>query len=222
VNNSAVGNFLQDHAATGGLSHPFVINQIYGKPDFYSDAALVEYINLGTGPLNSFEFGPTYAPQIAMGYVPSKLFDDKSWPDIQSYVHERVVLNNFVPEQQIYIDHALLRPSSYGTVRLASNNINDQPLIDFRFFENPNDLERLVDGIEYTAELMLNSSLLIEKGVRWSDQIVKVPACNSLTFPSRDYWRCFVKQTSATHYHPTSTCRMGPGPEIAVVDSHLR
>jgi len=88
-----------------------------------------------------------FAPQLAMGYVPSTLYNDLSWPDIQTYVHEEVVVpSGGQPEQHIYIDHALMRPESYGTVRLASNNPEDRPIIDPRFFEEPNDLERFVDG----------------------------------------------------------------------------
>jgi choline dehydrogenase-like flavoprotein len=175
------------------------------------------------GPLNSFEFGTYFAPQIAMGYVPSTLYNDKAWPDIQTYVHERVVTQkNGVVDQHIYIDHALMRPESYGTVRLASTNPKDSPIIDDMFFQEPKDLERLVDGIEFTNNFMLSNPAFQDIGIKWNDEIESPSACGGIPLASRDYWRCWVRQTSSTHYHPTSSCRMGPNAQVAVVDSKLR
>ncbi len=48
------------------------------------------------------------------------------------------------------------------------------------------------------------------------------PECAQLAFASREYWRCQIRQSSQTHYHPTSTCRMGTGIEEAVVNSKLQ
>jgi len=83
-----------------------------------------------------------------MGYVPSR-WGDLNWPDIQTYVHEEPIRKkrdgNKI-QQTIYIDHALMRPESYGTIRLASTNAEDNPIIDPKFFEKGEDLERLIDG----------------------------------------------------------------------------
>jgi hypothetical protein len=100
-----------------------------------------------SGPLNSFEFGPLFAPQLAMGYRPSNLYNNFSWPDIQMYIHEYLQpVEGQNPEEHIYVDHALMRPESYGTVRLASTDPEARPIIDPKFFDVQNDLERLVDG----------------------------------------------------------------------------
>jgi len=83
-----------------------------------------------------------------MGYIPSSLYNDTNWPDIQVYVASEVLEDNNEDSftQHIFMDHALLRPKSYGTVRLSSTNPEDPVLIDPRFFEVQEDLERLVDG----------------------------------------------------------------------------
>jgi choline dehydrogenase-like flavoprotein len=41
------------------------------------------------------------------------------------------------------------------------------------------------------------------------------------TTPSDAEWLTFFRQTAALNWHPTSTCRMGPGPQD-VVDTTLR
>ena len=41
---------------------------------------------------------------------------------------------------------------------------------------------------------------------------------------NKDYWHCLINKVGKTAYHPTSTCRMGFGPEDknAVVDPQFK
>lgn len=49
------------------------------------------------------------------------------------------------------------------------------------------------------------------------------PPCNSLPYPSDEYWICRIKHYTYIVYHPTSMCRMGaPDDPTAVVDPLLR
>uniref|UniRef100_A0A8W8J3L8 Glucose-methanol-choline oxidoreductase C-terminal domain-containing protein n=1 Tax=Magallana gigas TaxID=29159 RepID=A0A8W8J3L8_MAGGI len=49
------------------------------------------------------------------------------------------------------------------------------------------------------------------------------PSCNSLPYPSEEYWICRLKHYMNTLFHPTSTCRIGKNnDDTAVVDPQLR
>lgn len=97
------------------------------------------------GSLLGFEIGGVWSTPIAMGYLPG--FLDQNSPEVQIFVHERLIPNEDGSlEEQFYINHVLMRPRSSGLVRLQSLNPTDPPLIDPKFFSDPDDLERLVDG----------------------------------------------------------------------------
>jgi len=85
------------------------------------------------------------------------------------------------------------------------------------------DLDRFADGVANTFNIFLNSSILRGFGIQFSEEhLQKSPVCAALPFPSKEYWKCDIRQRSATDFHPTSTCRMGPNSTVAVVDSKLR
>ena len=50
------------------------------------------------------------------------------------------------PEETIQVEMELVLSEQTGTIRLASTDPNDPPLIDPRFFHDPMDLERFVEG----------------------------------------------------------------------------
>lgn len=53
---------------------------------------------------------------------------------------------------------------------------------------------------------------------------VDIPVCRSFAWRTDEYWRCYIHYVSGSGCHPTSSCRMGSGPDDprAVVDSRLR
>jgi len=48
----------------------------------------------------------------------------------------------------------VLRPKSRGSVRLATTNPHDAPLIDPNFFDDPDDLDTMLKGVRLTRQLM--------------------------------------------------------------------
>lgn len=105
----------------------------------------------------------------------------------------------------------LLRPRSRGTVKLASPNPDDAPLIDPAFLKDPQDLEDLVEGYKITHALMQTPAMS-----RWMAKDMfteKVRTDNEI--------RQILKERSDTVYHPVGSCKMGVD-DMAVVDPQLR
>ena len=50
-------------------------------------------------------------------------------------------------EQQIYGELELALTDQYGSIKLASANPMDAPIIDPHLLEDPTDVERLVEGV---------------------------------------------------------------------------
>lgn len=165
-----------------------------------------------------------------------------TYPDIQ-YIHYRFmksqeylkhILANFGYKDQfiarlvaenvnfelVMVFTTLLNPKSSGTVKLASTDPMAPPSIKPSYFSNSADLDVLLRGINKLAELITKPSM-----VAISASFVKfdLPACNSLAYPSDDYWKCYLKTFSASLWHPCGTCKMGPSTDpYSVVDKSLR
>ncbi len=106
----------------------------------------------------------------------------------------------------------VLRPKSRGTLRLASPDPLDAPLIDPAFLEEEEDMETLL------------------KGVKMIDRIMQAPAFDKVRgqrlysheHMSDAEWREEIRNRADTVYHPVGTCRMGTdamsvvGPDLKV------
>ncbi len=110
------------------------------------------------------------------------------------------------PGVQIDINHE--RPKSLGSVRLASNNPCDHPLIDPNYFADPQDLDELLRGVKVMREVMaqpqiaqyVTGELGAWKNAKSDKEIIEA-----------------IRATAYTGHHPCSTARMG-----AVLDDTLR
>jgi choline dehydrogenase len=100
-------------------------------------------------------------------------------------------------------------PDSRGSIRLASADPADAPLIDPGYLTAESDVDRLVDGIQVARDLAATSAFSA-----WNAREV-------LPGPDVSDLRDFVARSTGTYYHPVGTCAMGTGPD-AVVDPELR
>jgi len=103
-----------------------------------------------------------------------------------------------------------------GTVMLASDDPRDVPRVNFRYFEEGNDaagddLEAVVEGVEFVRRLMGRAGEVVEKEVVPGESV-----------KSREQIREFVRDEAWGH-HASCTCKMGPkDDEMAVVDGDFR
>jgi len=103
---------------------------------------------------------------------------------------------------------SVVAPDSRGTVRLASADPADRPLIDPGFLTDSRDLDRLAAGLRIVREAGASPAF---DGVRetevWPGADVVTPAAE----------REYIRRGVGSYYHPAGTCAIG-----AVVDGALR
>lgn len=102
---------------------------------------------------------------------------------------------------------------SRGTLRLASANPFDEPIIDLNMLNHPSDIERMRDGVRRLQALGRGSSV----------RDIGVVAPEFLENRSDDEIDAFAMSQAGDTQHTTSTCRMGdPDDPDAVVGYDCR
>ena len=112
----------------------------------------------------------------------------------------------------VTLNSAYLRPESRGTVRLASPDPADAPLIDPNYWAEPNDRAMAFRGLRLAREMMRQ------------DALRPFVAREALPGPEVDGEAALFDYACAnakTDYHPVGTCRMG-NDDMAVVGPDLR
>jgi choline dehydrogenase-like flavoprotein len=105
-----------------------------------------------------------------------------------------------------------VRPRSRGSVTLRSADPRDSPIIDPNPFAEGYDLDRAVDGIEISREILSQPAF------------AKYISCEHLpgaAVKGRSALEAFAREHGRSAYHPVGTCRMGVGAH-SVVDPELR
>jgi choline dehydrogenase-like flavoprotein len=204
---AAVGADLQDHI-------DYVSNFETGSMDFLGDSmagnmkmlkAFFEHRMKHTGTLTSclaegggfWRSSPDLpAPDIQFHFIPAMLED-----------HGRTKVKGHG-----YSCHAcVLRPHSRGTVRLASADAQQAPLIDPGFLTDDRDMETLKAGVRLMHRIFEAPALAAYAGKdRHATPLDDDAALEQL-----------IRSRADTVYHPVGTCRMGPNADD-VVDARLK
>jgi choline dehydrogenase-like flavoprotein len=113
-----------------------------------------------------------------------------------------------------YCDVCVLKPASRGRLRLASAEIDDDPIIDLNLLSEYEDRQTLLRGLKLLRRVLGNPALSGSGAI----EVVPGPAVQS-----DDELLQYIYERLGTAYHPVGTCRMGdPADPMTVVDSNLR
>ncbi|MFB6092474.1 MAG: GMC family oxidoreductase [Haloquadratum sp.] len=136
-------------------------------------------------------------------------------PDLQYFLAPVYFMNHGFdnPEGKGFsIGATFLRPKSRGRITLRSADPFDDPVIDPQYFDEREDLDRLVEGIKRAREIGRADALDEYRGEElWPGEAVQ----------SDEGIAEHVRETVQTVYHPVGTCKMGDD-AMAVVDDRLR
>ncbi|XP_025018352.1 glucose dehydrogenase [FAD, quinone]-like [Tetranychus urticae] len=228
-----VGNNLQDHLFTlllfrTNYGTSFAVERVD------TVKSLVEYETSHTGPFASSGLNVN-------GFWRSKYADD-SRPDIQ-FQAQSISLGNalssyylsylFNINRETYVKYVLpntnkdatiilvtlVRPRNTGTIKLASSDIKDSPLIDFNFFTDPRDLDATVEGCKLFLNISKTEAMKSVGAERFDSPL---PGCEQYPLDSDDYLRCLMQTLTFTLWHSIGTAKMGSrGDPMAVVSPDL-
>lgn len=114
------------------------------------------------------------------------------------------------------------RPKSRGTIRLASSDPFEKPIIEPNYFSDPEnyDLNVSIEGIKIALALSKTEALQ-KLNSRYYDK--KIPGCESYKMYTDEYWECYVRSYTFTLVHNGGTVKMGRvNDPTTVLDPRLR
>ena len=192
-----------------------------------------KYFINGTGPLAYIATGETNFPEITYLGIPGLnngfvlLRVSQLGSDLEALVKNfklksewREYYRPYLNRSRLTVVPALKKPLSVGTIRLASKNPFQYPVLDPCLMCSERDLSDLVQTFRLSLDIFLSPFM------RQFIEIYKnpIPGCNPCPndYFCESYIRCYL-QTFTSETYPMGGCRMGvvTDPD-AVVDNKLR
>ncbi len=136
-------------------------------------------------------------------------------PDVQFVFQpaKRVITRVPLPVGHGYaISPVALYPRSRGTLRLASADVRDAPLIDPQLLAHEDDILPLIRAVRIARRAFAAPSF---------ERYAATEVAPGPDVQSDDEIEAFIRSSAYTVHHPCSTCRMGTD-ELAVVDPDLK
>lgn len=230
-----VGHNLQDHIALGGLT--FVIDKevSINLNRLYSASVLLQYATVGNGALSipggveglafintKFANASNDYPDIEFHFISGSTHSDggtqiRKAHGLTDTFYDKV-FGPIADKDAWSILPMLLRPKSKGIIKLRSKKPFDYPLIYPNYFMDDFDMRTLIEGVKIAVELSQTPAFQYYKST-----LRKFPDCNNFEDFSDEFYECMIRLYSATVYHPSGTCKMGPyWDKDAVVDPQLK
>jgi choline dehydrogenase len=178
-----------------------VKHRLDGVGENYQDHAVVYVTFAGTSELRE----DYVIPKVRLIARSSDRLDH---PDLHVFMRPSIRMPGMPPMLPVSLH--LLEQRSRGRVGLASADPEDLPTVEPGLLRDPDDVQALVDGIDFVNRLAHHPALAAFYG--------------ELVMPdSPDHWREHVLTAYDTYHHAVGTCRLGPaGDPGAVVDPDLR
>ncbi|PWN47636.1 alcohol oxidase [Violaceomyces palustris] len=135
-------------------------------------------------------------------------------PDLMFHIYQIPFADNTarqgyeVPEHAICMTPNITRSQARGRITLASNDPEEKPLLDFKYFEDPRGYDEriLVEGIKWARKIAQQSPFK-EHLVK---EVAPGPSCQT-----DEQLSAYARSVAHTVYHPAGTCRMGtPSPSF--------
>lgn len=160
-------------------------------------------------------------PEQTYNYYEAGLFatvePDAAWPDLMFHFGTQAFDMHTAPlgypsaANALSITPNVTRAKSEGFIRLASANPADDPIIDFRYFSDPDGYDEriMLAGLKLARDLALQPAL-----AAW----IKRELAPGAKVTSDEALSDYVRRSANTVYHPVGTCRMGAAhdPETVV------
>ncbi|XP_063914828.1 alcohol dehydrogenase [acceptor]-like [Zophobas morio] len=212
------------------IEHPLlnlIFRTNYTEPNATLENLVERYLN-GLGPLTKggsadgtgfiHTKNNSQVPSIQIAFAPPNDIDPSISRRSLNYNNtiSETFLKNIKPESEILIYVMLLHEKSRGRILLNSNNPIDFPKIDLNMFEEQEDVDTLVEGVEYTLSLLETDAFK-----KINATLLQVPICTNFR-RTKQQLKCVIRNMAATVFHPCGTAAMGPDPRKFVVDDALR
>lgn len=206
-------------------------SDLYNRVDL-TPAAEAQYEANQTGPLTT-PIGPTYgfrqlsadelqdlgADDILAQY-PSQAHIEYLWENVYYPAFPSDVLPQYPPNKNetfFSLTAALVAPASRGNVSLHSNSIQDGPLINVDYLENPVDQRLALFAFRSLRTLLAQEGL--SQYTSGPDNGEVVPGAD---ITDDETLLTYIKSTLLPVWHASGTCRMRPQEDGGVVDDRLR
>lgn len=201
-----VGNNLQDHVCTN------VHVQTKGRITYDGQDKFPRSIPHGIQWM-LFRSGPAAAV-----IVEGACFEQtpgETRPNLQIHIAPATVVRGgqtTIEGTGFTVNSTFLRPRSRGTVRLASSDPGDDPLIDPNYLDDPYDRQMAIASVRTIRKILGQSAMAPYI------QHERLPGDRA---ESDDAIMEYVRQYACCDYHPVGTCKMGNDP-LSVVDASLK
>jgi len=163
-----------------------------------------------------FRAGPmTMAASLATGFMKTR--DDVETPDVQFHVQPLSAENPGKGADKFSaftMSVCQLRPESRGEIRLASADGRTYPKIIPNYLSTETDCRTIVAGVNIARKIARHAPLTSKISEEFRPNA-------SLDMNDYDATLDWVRNNTASIYHPTGTCKMGQGAGT-VVDDRLR
>ncbi|MEY3138608.1 MAG: alcohol dehydrogenase [Pseudomonadota bacterium] len=210
----AVGRNLQDHLAVSyfyGSTVPTLNDQL--GPFLGKVRAALRYVATRRGPLAmSVNQGGGFVRSDPAQPVPNLQLYFNPVSYTQTPLSARKLLSPD-PFSAFLISFNACRPTSRGELHIGSRDPRVAPVIRPNYLSTERDLEEARAGCRLLRQIAAASPL--------ADVITEELYPGPGVVTDEELLEDF-RQRADTVYHPTCTCRMGPDPREAVVDSRLR